>query len=120
MNKERAEGKFDQAAGKLKQKVGEAVGNEKLANAGAAEQVKGALKETWGRTKEAAQEPRSTARTRVAAESAELRQRTENAAHDIREKITSTAQNVKDRVNHKLDTFQHHQQQEREDIRQVH
>ena len=32
MNTEKIEGKFDQVAGKIKQGVGEAVGNQKLAN----------------------------------------------------------------------------------------
>ena len=41
MNKEEVSGKFDQVAGKVKQKVGETVGNQKLANSGAAEQIKG-------------------------------------------------------------------------------
>ena len=41
MNTDKVEGKFDQVAGKIKQRVGEAVGNQKLANAGAAEQIKG-------------------------------------------------------------------------------
>ena len=34
-------GKVDEGTGKLKQAVGEATGNEKLANKGAAQQVKG-------------------------------------------------------------------------------
>ena len=54
MNKENIEGKFDQVAGKIKQSVGEAVGNQKLANAGAAEQIKGVAKETWGKAKDTA------------------------------------------------------------------
>ena len=54
MNTEKVEGKFDQVAGKIKQGVGEAVGNQKLANAGAAEQIKGAAKETWGNAKDTA------------------------------------------------------------------
>ena len=44
MNTDKVEGKFDQVAGKIKQRVGEAVGNQKLANAGAAEQIKGPRK----------------------------------------------------------------------------
>lgn len=42
MNRETVEGKFDQLKGKAKQSVGEAVGNSKLANSGAIDQVKGA------------------------------------------------------------------------------
>jgi len=100
MNKEQITGKFDQAAGKLKEKVGEAVGNQKLANAGVAEQIKGAAKETWGHVKDTASKTQET-------EGAGLKQRTENAAHDIREKIASTAQNAKEKIGNKLDDTQH-------------
>ena len=54
MNKDQVEGKFDQAMGKMKKGVGEAVGNENLADKGVAEQAKGAAKETWGNAKDAA------------------------------------------------------------------
>ncbi len=36
MNTEKIQGKYDQVAGKIKQGVGEAIGNQKLANSGAA------------------------------------------------------------------------------------
>jgi uncharacterized protein YjbJ (UPF0337 family) len=45
MNQEQVSGKIDQAVGKVKQSVGEAVGNDKLANKGVIEQAKGAAKE---------------------------------------------------------------------------
>jgi uncharacterized protein YjbJ (UPF0337 family) len=98
MNTEKVEGKFDQVAGKIKQGVGEAVGNQKLANAGAAEQIKGAAKETWGNAKDAAATVHADNRSRAAAE-------TEDTAHNLREKITTTTQNVKNTVNEKLDNI---------------
>ena len=52
MDKDRVSGKFDQGIGKAKEKIGEAVGNQKLANEGVADQVKGAAKETWGNMKD--------------------------------------------------------------------
>jgi uncharacterized protein YjbJ (UPF0337 family) len=88
MNRDTAEGKFDQAKGKTKQSVGEVVGNERLANSGTADQIKGAAKEAWGNTKDAAD-----------AASRDTRMRSESTAHDVREKMTSTAQNAKDKVN---------------------
>lgn len=94
MNRDTAEGKFDQFKGKVKQSVGEAVGNQKLANAGAVDQVKGNVKEAWGNTKDAAQ---------VASDNAHAH--AETHGHDVRAKITSTAQNVKDSVNEKADKF---------------
>ena len=42
MNRDIAAGKFDQVKGKVKQSVGEAVGNDRLANSGTVDQVKGA------------------------------------------------------------------------------
>ncbi len=45
---------MEQVAGRVKQGVGETLGNQKLANQGVADQVKGAAKETWGNAKDAA------------------------------------------------------------------
>jgi uncharacterized protein YjbJ (UPF0337 family) len=41
---------------KVKQGVGEAVGDENLGNKGVIDQAKGAVKETWGNAKDAAQQ----------------------------------------------------------------
>src|ERR1700679_3466102 len=98
MNTEKIEGKFDQVTGKIKQGVGEAVGNQKLANAGAAEQIKGAAKETWGHAKDAAGAVKEENRSQAAAKGEELKYRAEESAHNLREKITTTAQDVKDKV----------------------
>ena len=35
-----------------------------------------------------------------------MKERGEEKAHDVREKITSTAQNVKDKINAKMDDIQ--------------
>jgi uncharacterized protein YjbJ (UPF0337 family) len=53
MNTDQASGKFDQMKGKVKQGVGEAVGNQKLANEGVVDQVKGSAKEVYGNVKDA-------------------------------------------------------------------
>jgi uncharacterized protein YjbJ (UPF0337 family) len=98
MNKETVSGKFDQVTGKIKQSVGEAVGNEKLANEGAVEQVKGVAKETWGRIKDTANDVADS-------------KQAEAKGHDIREKITSTAQQVKENITGKLDEIKHKHQQ---------
>jgi uncharacterized protein YjbJ (UPF0337 family) len=110
MNTEKIEGKFDQVAGKIKQGVGEAVGNQKLANAGAAEQIKGAAKETWGHAKDAANTVNDETRARTQVEGENLKMRTEEKAHEMRDKITSTAQNIKNKMNDKFDDIkQKHQ-----------
>jgi uncharacterized protein YjbJ (UPF0337 family) len=54
MNKDQVTGKVEQAAGRVKQGVGETLGDQKLANQGVADQVKGAARETWGNAKDAA------------------------------------------------------------------
>ena len=105
MNTEKVEGKFDQVAGKIKQGVGEAIGSQKLANAGVADQIKGAAKETWGKAKDTADAVREDNRSKASAEREDLKHRAENAAHDVRDKVTTTAQNIKNKVNEKLDNM---------------
>jgi len=97
MNKDNISGKFDQAAGKIKQGVGEAVGSQKLANQGAAQQVKGHAKEAWGNVKDAASDLGAKARAGARNDNAR------GTTHDIRESVTSTAQNVKEKINRGLE-----------------
>jgi uncharacterized protein YjbJ (UPF0337 family) len=92
MNKEQVSGKFDQVTGKVKETVGEAVGNDRLANQGVADQVKGAAKETWGKVKEVAKD-NSDAQRREA----------EHSGTDTRQNISQKVQNVKERINEKID-----------------
>ena len=103
MNKETVEGKFDQASGAVKQKVGETFGNQKLANAGAAEQIKGAAKETWGKAKDVAADSRDAAAAQTTTEKESLAQRTEEAAHHLRENLVQGAEKAKNRINEKLE-----------------
>ena len=62
MNKEEISGKVDQVVGKVKQGIGEAIGNQKVANQGVIDQAKGAAKETWGNAKDAANQVRESQR----------------------------------------------------------
>ena len=94
MDKDRVAGKIEQGVGKAKEKLGEAVGNQKLANQGVADQVKGAAKETWGNVKDAAR----TAHDRDAAE-------TEDSASVNREQVTDKVAEMKKRANEKIDDF---------------
>ena len=59
----------------------------RVANEGAAQQVKGHVEQAWGSVKDAA---KATSTQREASH--------ENTARDIREKITSTAQNAKNNI----------------------
>jgi len=103
MNTEKVEGKFDQVAGKIKQGVGEAIGNQKLANAGVAEQVKGAAKETWGHAKDTAAVVHEDNKARTRAKGEDLSTRAENSADHLRDKVANAAQNVKNSMKEKLD-----------------
>jgi uncharacterized protein YjbJ (UPF0337 family) len=94
MDKDQVEGKFDQAIGKLKEKVGDAFGKEKLANEGVADQVKGSAKETWGNAKDAA----NTTADRSATE-------TRADTHEARWNLTDSVENTKKKVNEKIDEF---------------
>jgi uncharacterized protein YjbJ (UPF0337 family) len=82
-------GKFDEVAGKVKQGVGETFNDQSMANKGAAQEVKGHAEQAWGAVKESAHDSATANQPRA-----------ENDAHDVREKITSTAQNVKEHIEH--------------------
>jgi uncharacterized protein YjbJ (UPF0337 family) len=90
-------GKFDQASGKVKQVVGETVNDQSLANKGAAQQVKGHAEEAWGSVKEASHDTKVRKQPEA-----------ERNAHDVRETITSTAQNVKEHIQAGVDNFKNH------------
>lgn len=102
MDKDQISGKFDQAVGKAKTKLGDAMGNDKLANQGVAEQVKGAAKETWGNVKDAAR----TAHDRHMAE-------TEDSASAKREGITDKVAEMKKKANEKIDDFKNREREKR-------
>lgn len=87
-------GKFDELAGKVKQGVGETFGDQSMANKGTAQQVKGHAEQAWGSVKEAAHDTKE-----------ENKPRAEGEAHDVRSKIASTAQNVKEHVQAGVDNF---------------
>ncbi len=50
-NKDEAEGKYDQAKGTVKDKVGEWTGNDRLEAEGEADRASGETQETWGKFK---------------------------------------------------------------------
>ena len=51
INKDEVKGKWEQAKGALKDKVGEATGNADLEAEGEAQRAGGQVQETWGETK---------------------------------------------------------------------
>jgi uncharacterized protein YjbJ (UPF0337 family) len=94
MDKDQVAGKFDQTMGKAKEKLGDAVGNQKLANQGVADQVKGAAEETWGNVKDAAR----TTHDRHVSEA-------EDSASVKRENISDKVAEMKKKANDKIDDF---------------
>jgi uncharacterized protein YjbJ (UPF0337 family) len=91
-------GKFNEVAGKVKQSIGEATNNDKLANEGTAQQVKGHAEQAWGSVKTAATETADESRAAHENEG-------EHKAHDVRESIASTAQNVKNKIQDSVDDY---------------
>lgn len=51
INKDEIKGKFEQAKGTVKDKLGEATGNERLEAEGEAQNASGEVQETWGKAK---------------------------------------------------------------------
>ena len=103
MNKDQVTGKVEKAAGKVKQGVGEAIGNQKLANQGVADQVKGAAKETWGNVKDAA-----------AVTSDRHHKEAEHKANNARAEVRDKVDEVNDNVNARIDA---HKASERDKAR---
>lgn len=91
-------GKFDQLKGEVKQSFGEATGNEKLANSGAADQVKGAAKEAWGSTKDAAQAVSDDAHAKAEYRKAEAEAENHEKANSVRDSIVEAAHNLKEKI----------------------
>ena len=91
-------GKFDEAAGSVKQAFGEATHNDSVANKGAAQQVKGHAEEAWGSVKSATSEHVNEAKAEHQQAVAHREAEDGHTAHDVRESIVSTAQNVKETI----------------------
>jgi uncharacterized protein YjbJ (UPF0337 family) len=53
MNKDRVKGTIDEVVGSARRKAGELTGNTRLQVEGMAQQAKGKIENTWGRTKDA-------------------------------------------------------------------
>ena len=103
MNEDNAGGKFDQVSGKIKQGVGEAFGNDKLANEGAAEQVKGHAKEAWGNVKDAASDAHDHASADTHTHASDTEVRAEHTGNNVRDSIASAAEHAKDSINRGID-----------------
>jgi uncharacterized protein YjbJ (UPF0337 family) len=106
MNNDTVKGKFEQIAGRVKESFGEATGDQSTANAGAAEQVKGHAREAWGDTKDTVNDVTDSNRHAAETNTERAKETSQETGNDIRSKITSTAQNVKNTISEKLDEFE--------------
>jgi len=102
MNSDQMKGKASQAVGKIKRGAGEMTGNDRLANSGLADEVKGAAQETWGNAKDAAHE---AGKTREAEH--------QHKTSEMRDNMATKLEETKNRVNEKIDNFKDQQRQRR-------
>ena len=100
MNSSNVEGTFDEAKGKVKQAFGETTGNESVANSGAADEVKGHAKETWGNIKDTASHVGNK-------EDATATTSAHQEGNSLRDKVTSAAEHAKDSIKSGLDKLEH-------------
>ena len=94
MNKDEISGKVDLVVGKVKQGVGAAIGNQKVANQGIVDQTMGAAKETWGNAKDAANQVRES-----------HKEATEEKADNVRHNISQSVEDAKEKAKVKIDEF---------------
>jgi uncharacterized protein YjbJ (UPF0337 family) len=94
MNSDQVKGKIEHAVGHVKEAFGEAVGNNKVANEGLADQAKGATRETWGNVKDASAVKANEHET-VA---------TDHAAN-IRQSVSQSIDNAKNAINDHIDAY---------------
>jgi uncharacterized protein YjbJ (UPF0337 family) len=97
MNKDQVAGKIAQALGKMEQSVGERVGNQKLANRGVVNQVKGAAKETWGDAKDAAKQIHESHKKAASEKSMQSRG-----------KLSQSVDEAKEKARGRIDEFKRH------------
>ena len=93
MNTDQVSGKFDQMKGKVKQGVGEAVGNQKLANEGVVDQVKGS---TQGSLRQR--------QRRRAAQCGSRQARTEEKANQARANVVDNVDAAREHANEVVDS----------------
>lgn len=109
MNKDTVSGKFEQATGKIKEKTGNLIGNQKLANQGVADQIKGMAKETYGNVKDAAHAAGDHASAHTDAKAREASTYAADKNESARDSVRSKAEHIKDAVNQKVDDFKNQQ-----------
>ncbi len=96
MDTDQIKGKLQNAFGKVEEAVGEAVGSQNLANAGAEDRLKGAATETWGNTKDTVRNATDTSESRAAVHTDSLRDRIATGAEHLKDSINTHLDQTKD------------------------
>lgn len=99
-------GKWDEISGKTKQAFGDLTGDQSVANKGAAQEVKGHGEQAWGSVKEAVHDS-TTGTAGHTGTSTTTSTAADNTGHDVRNSMTSTAQNVKDHIRNAVEDLKH-------------
>ena len=109
MNESTASGVFNEVKGKIKQAIGETFDDQKVANEGAADEVKGHAQQTWGSVKDTAHNATTSDRdSTLETTPAYGADRDEHTTgHDLRSGITNAAANVKESIQRGLDHIDH-------------
>ena len=113
MDTDQIKGKLQNAFGKAETAVGNAIGSQNLANAGAEDRLKGSATETWGNAKDTVNSAGETAHTRAAVDD-------DNAAEhggSLRDRFVAGAEHLKDSINAKMDHVKDDQEYKRDTIR---
>ena len=110
MNQSHVKAAIDQTKGKVKEAIGNATGNDRLANSGAMDQVKGHAEEAWGNVKDAASNLRDSVKSKAGTTAyereADARAESHQANASLRDKVTAGAERAKDSINRGLDNLQ--------------
>lgn len=123
MNFDEIKGKVQNAFGKAEEVVGEAIGSNNLANAGAEDRVKGAATETWGNAKDAVGKTHDTVadsardtRSDASYEAGRADGHIESGNGILRDRIVSGVEHFKDDVNAKIDNYKAEQDVKRDRV----
>ncbi|MHB1022151.1 MAG: CsbD family protein [Acidobacteriaceae bacterium] len=111
MNKHTVRGKIDQTAGRIKEKVGDALGNQKLANAGVAEQIKGIAQQTYGNVQDTIKATTKHAQAQLQSHKNDMHHYSNEKSKEVRGNIRETVEGAQKKVNTTLDNFKEKQKQ---------
>jgi|GEM_PF-913387 uncharacterized protein YjbJ (UPF0337 family) len=105
MNRHTVSGKIGQTSGRIKEKIGDVFGNQKLANKGLAEQIKGIARQTYGDAQDAAKATLEHARAHAKAKQDRVHRYAAAESRTMRNEVRTTAENLQRRTHGVLGRF---------------